>query len=219
MSTARKGAEGIKKVDKESSQLEPASIERLNFEVISDQLGSSSVASGCEMTIFRSNLLCRGESDEEPEDRALAFSSLALSQEATDALYARDMNGLSMEEREQVLHDVHGIVNVTVEDPIFICSKLVKLEQEINQITAKEAFEKAQSLSIFHVNDPKLRLKFLRADLFDCKLAAARIVEFFKLSLALSQALNSSRFSSPSIVRGSTSIGIPNVKRSYWHSI
>jgi hypothetical protein len=109
------------------------------------------------------------------------------SKKETDALLAREMNQLSMAEREKIYHDIHGVAEIVDEDPEFILQCLTRLEQELSKIpnSRKEAYNKASSLSPDHVDDRKFRLKFLRAFDYDPNECAEKIVSFFQWKLRL----------------------------------
>ena len=103
-----------------------------------------------------------------------------------DDVLAQEAYRLSMNEREEILDDLHGIaITENEESAEFISRALTSLDDEIDQIPIKVAYEKALSLSPDYVRDPKLRLKFLRADTFDPKSAAKRLVSFFEAKMEL----------------------------------
>lgn len=101
-------------------------------------------------------------------------------QAEVDSLVARDMNALSSKDREQILHDIHGIADFPDEDPHLLQAKLDELDAAINAIPQKAAYERALAMSESHVNDRSFRLKFLRADRFDSQRAGKRMVNFFE---------------------------------------
>jgi hypothetical protein len=103
----------------------------------------------------------------------------------TSAMLAKEMNQLSMEEREKVLEDVHGIARVCDEPPEFLKSRLVLLERELENIPNKTAYDLANAVDHTYVEDEKLRLLFLRAESFDPRLAASRMVSFLEQKHAL----------------------------------
>jgi hypothetical protein len=94
--------------------------------------------------------------------------------EATSML-AKEMNQLSVEEREKVLEDVHGIARVVDEPHEFIEACLALLEKELHNIPSKAAYDLASSMSEEYTCSKKLRLKFLRAESFDPYNAASRL--------------------------------------------
>lgn len=97
-----------------------------------------------------------------------------------DELLAKEMNELSVTERERVLEEVHGVAEVMQETPVFVSQKLAKLDQEVSNIRKRTAYDRALFLSTRHVRDPKLRLMFLRAEYFDARKAAKRMVLYFE---------------------------------------
>jgi hypothetical protein len=92
---------------------------------------------------------------------------------------AEDMNGLSVEEREKVLEDVHGIARVVDEPEEFIEACLALLEKEIDNISSKMAYDLARSMSEEYTCSNKMRLMFLRAESFHPYNTACCMVRFF----------------------------------------
>lgn len=102
-----------------------------------------------------------------------------------DALVAKDLNELSLEDRENILNDIHGVSQVVDENPLWIEQKLSELESELQLITQKDAYQQAASKSEEYVKDRSLRLKFLRADCFNVSNAAGRMTRFFEQKLKI----------------------------------
>jgi hypothetical protein len=101
-----------------------------------------------------------------------------------DDVLAKQAYRLSLDEREEVLDDLHGITEEEASQDL-ISRALTALDEEIKQISIKLAYEQALLQSPGYVNDPKLRLQFLRADKFDHKSAAKRLVSFFEAKMEL----------------------------------
>jgi hypothetical protein len=107
-------------------------------------------------------------------------------EEDMDNLIATDMTRLSMEERDQVLHDVHGVSNDMEETPELIEESLAQSIEELETIKEKkEAFDLAKSQNLQYVDNPTFRLQFLRSDLFHVGKAALRMVRHFQVKLEL----------------------------------
>jgi hypothetical protein len=96
------------------------------------------------------------------------------------ALLAKEMNQLSVKEREKVLEDVHGIARVADEPKEFIEACLALVEKELTNISSKAAYDLASSLSKEYTSSKKIRLMFLRAESYDPFNAASRMVRFFE---------------------------------------
>jgi hypothetical protein len=95
-------------------------------------------------------------------------------------MLAKEMNLLSVEEREKVLEDVHGIARAVDEPLDYVKNSLVLLEEELSKIARnKVAFDLAKFQSKEYVSSEKLRLMFLRAESFNAYKAASRMVSFF----------------------------------------
>jgi hypothetical protein len=97
----------------------------------------------------------------------------------TSIMLAKEMNRLSVEEREKVLEDVHGIARVVDEPEEFIEASLARLEKELDNISSKAAYDLARSMSEEYTCSKKIRLMFLRAESFDPFNAASCMVRFF----------------------------------------
>jgi hypothetical protein len=106
-----------------------------------------------------------------------------------DALVAQCMTRLSLEERDQVSNDVHGVSDYheTKETSELIGKSLAQLEMELRSIPEpeKKALELARTQDSSYVDSPDFRLKFLRTDLFDVPSAAKRLVLHFQVKLEL----------------------------------
>jgi hypothetical protein len=94
-------------------------------------------------------------------------------------MLAKEMNQLSVEEREKVLEDVHGIARVVDEPEEFIEGCLALVEKELNNFSKKAAYDLASSMSKEYTSSKSMRLMFLRAESYDPYNAASRMVRFF----------------------------------------
>jgi hypothetical protein len=101
----------------------------------------------------------------------------------TDALLAKELNQLSMKEREEVYHDIHGVAEIIEETPEFVEIKLKELELELAKIPIKDAYNQAKEKSQEYVTSIRQCLMFLRADRFDAREAAARMVRYYEEKL------------------------------------
>jgi hypothetical protein len=110
-----------------------------------------------------------------------------VSPQMSETLIAKELNRLSMQEREEVLGDLHGVSCIVDEMPQFVEETLCYMETEISQIpnSSKAAYLQALSVSPDYVKDRSLRLMFLRALRFDASAAAKQMVEFFEQKLKI----------------------------------
>jgi hypothetical protein len=97
-----------------------------------------------------------------------------------DFVLANELSAMSVQERERVYHDIHGVSELIKEEPQLLEVSLAQLEEGIQNISKREAYEQALSQNAEYVTDRKFRLKFLRADSFDPQAAAARLVKFLE---------------------------------------
>jgi hypothetical protein len=97
-----------------------------------------------------------------------------------DTLIAKELFQMSLDEREKALDDVHGIVRSEDEDPNFLNNRLMQLERHLCSIKQGTVYEEAEQLSEVFVRDPHFRTMFLRAEYFDPRHAAQRMLRFFE---------------------------------------
>ena len=107
----------------------------------------------------------------------------------TESIMAKRMAKLSMKDREAVYYDIHGVTSAIDEDAEegFLERKINEMSIELDKIdnTEKVAYNMARSVNESYVDAKDFRLRFLRADRFDTKLAASRYVRFFEAKLKL----------------------------------
>jgi hypothetical protein len=118
--------------------------------------------------------------EEIEETEIPAFSPLP--DKDADALLSKEMAAMSVQEREQSLNDIHGVSDVIDEQPSFVRAKMEKLEMELAKLTSnkgKEAYMQAVAQNKEYVTCDRFRLKFLRAEMFNARLAARLMVRFF----------------------------------------
>jgi hypothetical protein len=99
---------------------------------------------------------------------------------------AKELNQLSLAEREEVNYDLHGVAYLIEETPEFVDKCLADLESEICKIEDnKNAYEMAKKANFEYICGRDFRLKFLRAERFLPKNAATRLVGFLEEKLKL----------------------------------
>jgi hypothetical protein len=105
----------------------------------------------------------------------------------TDALFAMELNKLSIKERDEVLQDVHGVSDIMSEDPTFVSQCLEDLDLELARIpdADKANYLQAKQQNPEYIRDEKFLLMFLRADAFDVRNAATRLLSFLQAKLEL----------------------------------
>ncbi len=108
-----------------------------------------------------------------------------------DQTLSRELANLSVQGREAIMEEVHGVRCLAVEEtPELLHSSLRRLSEELNLIVVKPAFNRCQELArtsprTSYVNSPEFRLRFLRCDLFDTKKAAIRLVNYLDTLMLL----------------------------------
>ena len=92
-----------------------------------------------------------------------------------ESLLAKDLMKLSFNDRNNITEEIHGD------------AALSQLQYEIDALppSQKEAYSVAQSLPVTYINESAFRLRFLRADFFDARDAAKRMMGYLDLILKL----------------------------------
>jgi hypothetical protein len=99
-----------------------------------------------------------------------------------DKVIASALQNMSLEEREKVVHDLHGVADVVDENPDFLRQQMQEMDSWLHRLKQKRgkhtnAFLTAEARDRYFVE--RLRLSFLRAEHFDSQKAAARLIRYF----------------------------------------
>ncbi len=113
-----------------------------------------------------------------------------------NVVLARELNSLSLQERNRVIESIHGVDDVVKETPQWIVKKLREFQKSLNKllqadseqtnitVATREAYEEAQRQSKTYVQNRAFRLMFLRAESFDASLAAQRMLVYLEEKLS-----------------------------------
>lgn len=98
-----------------------------------------------------------------------------------------EMNGLTVQEREKIYDEVHGVANIVEETSCLVVEKLRALQEELSKIPKRDrkAFDRACFLRPGLHNDRKSNLMFLRATRFDPVMAAGLMCRHYEHKLML----------------------------------
>ena len=100
-------------------------------------------------------------------------------------LLADELNAMSVQEREKVYEEIHGVDSDTPESPELISSYLRKFDVQLSHIKNKPAYDLAYQLNAGFVANDKFRLMFLRSTQFQVNAAAEKLVSYFEYKLDL----------------------------------
>jgi len=92
---------------------------------------------------------------------------------------------LTEAERRRILQERYGFEDEIIETPELVSRALVRLEEAIDAIDEKEAYETALFINPGHVQSDIFRLAFLRAESFDANATARRIVDYWERKVEL----------------------------------
>ena len=101
-------------------------------------------------------------------------------------LLAKELNYLSIKEREHAYFDIHGVSESIDETPSFVAQKLAELDTNISKMKKhRSAYDKAKAQNPDYVFSRNFRLSFLRSEHFEPTQAALRLVKFCQGKLEL----------------------------------
>ena len=104
-----------------------------------------------------------------------------------DIELAKEMNQLSVQEREKVYEDIHGVAETQEETPEFIAKAIQDMDACIEK--SSKAKRRAYDRAIFFrptlAHDTKFKLMFLRADQYDALKASKRYLKYYMDKLEL----------------------------------
>jgi len=106
-----------------------------------------------------------------------------VTKEDADAMLAHDLNALSLQERNQVYEEIHGVESTIHETAEMLELALNNLEFELsdrrrrNQIYY-DLIQQLPATTIRYLSSSRFRLQFLRAENFDVEKTATRMVNY-----------------------------------------
>ena len=120
--------------------------------------------------------------DPDMVDVSVASASLGAppDNQSFDALLAKELNDLSLENRTEIMEEMHCVKCPTVEEtPQSVASSIHALQKEIDALPAinREAYEESLLMDSQYFLQPEVQLKFLRAEKFNAKRAAVRLTK------------------------------------------
>lgn len=129
-------------------------------------------------------------SDKKDTPKTSFFQEEDVPQEAADpdivdSIIAAEISKLSVEDREKAYLDIHGVPQLIDESPDLIQARLLEMEDALEGLPNREAYDLAISMDAEYVMNGEFRLRFLRADLFNAKKAAIRFCRHFQLKMDL----------------------------------
>ena len=127
-----------------------------------------------------------------PDDNEVAVlrkqvPSNAPNENLTDTFLAQELTKLTMNDRDKVYNDIHGIItNQTVEEtPELLEDLFTEFQEEISKIKTKTAYDQAMEQNSQFVQNRDFRLQFIRTACYDPKKAALRFARHFAAKLDL----------------------------------
>lgn len=105
----------------------------------------------------------------------------------TEALLAAELNKLSMQERDEMLQDIHGVSDVLAENPDRVerCFAMLRDALSVFPAHRKMAYSRARTIDPAKVDQNEFLLMFLRAYSFDIGATATAVVTFFETKMEL----------------------------------
>lgn len=109
--------------------------------------------------------------------------------EDAHAVLARELNSLSLQERNRVFESIHGVDDVMKETPEMVEEKLAEFQHAVESLETTEAslvtaYIQAKRDNPAYVANRAFRLMFLRAEGFDPQAAAVRMMQYLEEKLS-----------------------------------
>lgn len=102
-----------------------------------------------------------------------------------DALIAKEMNELSLQERERTYEEIHGVQPIVVETPILVQTSLEQFRLALSHLPPTPAYTMALAQSAEYLHSQALGLMFLRGTDFQPMDAAQKCMAFLQDKLEL----------------------------------
>lgn len=117
-----------------------------------------------------------------PKTNTSRLASRGATGEYTDTDLARDLNALTMEERQAIEEDIHGVIGVIPETEEFVEEKIKDMNMHLENIhpREKQAWDRAVFLRPSLEHDKALRMMSLRARRFQPRQAARAMIQLFE---------------------------------------
>ena len=101
---------------------------------------------------------------------------------SADALLAHELYQLSVEERDMINNEIHGIQHQCQnETPELLQNSLKELAVELVRLPSKKAYDASQAFPECYINTDDFRLIFLRCEFFDAQKAAVRMTKYLDM--------------------------------------
>ncbi|VEU40843.1 unnamed protein product [Pseudo-nitzschia multistriata] len=114
------------------------------------------------------------------------ISATDVSKVKVDDLLSNELLQLSLQDRNAINEEIHGVQNFAPEETPEMLSKALRdMQDEINRTPNKIAYDHSQEFPQTYVNSEGFRLRFLRSDLFEVRKAAKRMLSFLDLLLEI----------------------------------
>ena len=106
-------------------------------------------------------------------------------QKEIDNLLWKDLHNLSLQDRNAVIEEIHGVQTIAPkETPAMVSSALREFAMHIEHMPYEQKTAYLRSQELYpnsYINDSDFRLRFLRCELFDASKAATRMVDFLDM--------------------------------------
>jgi hypothetical protein len=132
----------------------------------------------------------------EPDSAMATSSAVAVTADDFDALLAKELTCLTIQERDIVLQEIHGVADKVVEDPFLVAHSLAQLEATLWRLQQQQqqqrpeeedmaAYWQAHAMNPSYTTNAQFRLQFLRAERFNVPATAQRMARYFRQKLII----------------------------------
>jgi hypothetical protein len=128
---------------------------------------------------------CNDRSSDKQASKRIEYRSR--SEFEDDADIAKEIQELTMQEREKVMEDIHAVAEAQEETEELLEKSLAELDTALRKLpqTVRRDFDRAVFLKPDLEQDTEFKLRFLRTDFFHAGLAARRMAGYFTKKVEL----------------------------------
>mgnify|MGYP002784638628 CR=1 FL=1 len=97
-----------------------------------------------------------------------------------DAMLAAELTQMTVQEREKVYEELHGIEKVTHETEELLATCFSAMDMALQRVPNRDIYDEASRVNARYVEDPAIRLMFLRSEKYNAERSASRFVNFLE---------------------------------------
>ena len=90
-----------------------------------------------------------------------------------DAILAAELTQMTVQEREKVYEEIHGVDKATHETEELLATCLSAMDLALQRVPNRAIYHEASRINARYVDDPAIRLMFLRSEKYNAERSAS----------------------------------------------